>query len=258
MTTILRELKQWLKQRCKPPADTNDDKGAGPERDDEATVEGIGRFRLPTYRVKRNYYYDARDISDTPAPMMVLGILQKIYEDFNEARMILFAIAQRNTSLLNRRSRGLKLSGAARDLDKALCKAAKDMTKYVDVGYQFYDDKDHKKMSRNFANDQQVKDALETTDSTLRRVEKTIRDRIVDTLNMGMIHKEQDIDYDPLLTQTELNKKEAQDACENFHGVIKDVLRRMRRDYNLAHGIEFRESDEPREYDESSESDESE
>lgn len=59
-------------------------------------------------------------------------------------------------------------------------------------------------------------------------MEKTVRDLVVETLKTGMIHNGQEIDYDGIREQTEVNKEEAREACRNLHGVAEDVSSTLR------------------------------
>lgn len=183
------KLKEWFKQHRKPPtvamrgkrivpasdpsADSDEDENAEPEWDDEATVAGGGskdflaatdaQVSLPTYAVKpKSSFQAAWGFSPDPPPMMFLDVLLQICADFREARLLLFEITRRNTSLLAAASRrgGLKLSGAALKLDKALCEAIRDLKFSAEVGRGSYDDIKHKQISQSFVNNQQIKDAL--------------------------------------------------------------------------------------------------
>ncbi|KAK8053027.1 hypothetical protein PG996_012328 [Apiospora saccharicola] len=244
-----------------PPTDSGDE-DTEPEWDDEASVTGSGKdflaatdaqVTLPTYSVKaKSSSQAAWGFSPDPPPMMFLDVLLQICADFREARLILFEIARRSTSLFAAASRrgGLKLNGAALELDKALCEAIKELKFSAEVGRGSYDAIKHKQISQSFASNQQIKDALgersaicdvvaflslyvltdgtATANRSLRRVEKTVRDGVVETLKTGMIHNEQEIDYDGIHKQTELNKKEAQEACRTLHGVAEDVSSTLR------------------------------
>ncbi|KAK8045524.1 hypothetical protein PG993_005548 [Apiospora rasikravindrae] len=249
------KLKQWFKERFKPPTgdlrnnpivpsstrpadNTNDGQKAEPQWDDEATVSGGNKdflaaatddqVSLPTYNLKQRIP-GGKSISFPGNPLMLLDVLLQICADLHMARLILFEIARCGTPLMGRRG-GLKLSGAALELDKALCKTAAILKSYAKVGKGLERDQDPKETSQSLANDQQMKDALATVNRTLRRVEKAVRDGVLDTLKMAMIHNCQDIDYDEIRTQTEMHKKEAQDACRIFHGVAGDVLCKLRQD----------------------------
>ncbi|KAK7942487.1 uncharacterized protein PG986_011600 [Apiospora aurea] len=266
MASKSSKMKQWFKQpyrlpyvalRCKRivpttarPADTgnDDDENAEAESDDEATVTSSyflsvamdGKVSLPTY-IKYSSL-PAPQISMQPPPMMVLDVLLQICANFREARLILFEIAPRGTSLLSRRGglktsrlHGLKLSGAALKLDKVLCMACRVLKSYQKIGKGSHDATKQKEISQRFANNEQIKDAVvlltrgpATANRTLRRVEKTVRDGVVETLKTRMIHSRQEIDYDGIRTRAELDKNEAQEACGNLHEVAGSVSSRLR------------------------------
>ncbi|KAK8131660.1 hypothetical protein PG984_008098 [Apiospora sp. TS-2023a] len=238
-----RKVKQWFKQGFQPPAvgirgkrkvrssDPLADMGedVALRRDDEAFVIGNSKdflkaenwckVYLPIYGMKRNG--PSAMITHPQPPMTFVDVLRQICDDLRLARLLLFDSARRRTSLLTTAATGwIKLSGAALELDKTLCEAFQELECEIhkgEAGTRYYH------ILHEIAKNQQIKDTLATTNKSLRRVEKTLRDRIVKTFKTGMIHRKKKIDYDEIREQIELSRKEALEACSNLQGVAEDV-----------------------------------